>query len=106
MCVCDAIVWCPTMFLGDCTMLADDAYDAYPSKWKTNSEKIYGRSFTWHGTLGATMHMSNTRQAIYEYRPCKGVTVRTASNQLLPTLEIRKASFGNFPRQSQRFVPE
>lgn len=83
----------PAMSPVDCALHTDDtddAYDAESLKWKAYSNKLYVPSLTWYWYSGATRYVCHTRRAMYDYKPCGGVTVRTAPDYLLLISGITK----------------
>lgn len=50
----------------------------------------YRPCFALYGYSGVPGTLVKTLQIMYEYKPRKGMTVRTAMNQLLPILGIGK----------------
>lgn len=60
----------------------------------TPPTKRYGPRFTWYGDSGAARHMSTTQKGMSEYKLCKGMSDRTASDQMLPVLRLSKLHLG------------
>lgn len=64
----DADAGCDAVPHVDCEFLADedddDGHYADRSKCKAYSSRRHGEIFTWYGDLGATRHMSNSRQGM------------------------------------------
>lgn len=84
-------------------MLASDN-DVESLKWKTHSNKEYGTSITWYGDSDVTRYMSHTRRVAHDDKRCKGVSVGTASSQLLPVPGRVKRHFLFLNENSTDFV--